>query len=297
MTTFGTLIDEVSLALAGYTMRQDTMTSLTNAIDADDLTVTLQSVENIGQGIIEIDDELLYVQAVNRQSSTVTIAPWGRGYMGSTAASHLAGAKVSAAPTFPRKAIANAINDTINAVYPDVFGVASYTFSFTPAVTSYQLPAVLQNIISVTYEEVGPSKEWIPIRRYDLDGMANTGAFGTGNSITIRQYVTPGRTVNVFYSKEPTNLSSPSDVFTSVTGLPASCIDVIKYGAQHRLITNIEPGRLSVTAPEPDYNSSRITFGSGTNTAKYLYALYQQRLTEESKKLKGKYGIRIHYTR
>lgn len=297
MTTFGTLIDEVSLALSGYTMRQDTMTSLTNAINATDLTVTLQSVENIGQGIIEIDDELLYVQAVNRQSSTVTIAPWGRGYMGSTAASHAAGAKVSASPTFPRKAIANAINDTINAVYPDLFGVSACTFTATPAVTSYSLPADLQNIISVTYEEVGPSKEWIPIRRYDLDGMTNATAFTTGNSITIRQYVTPGRTVNVFYAKEPTNLSTSSDNFVTVTGLPASTIDVIKYGAQHRLITNIEPGRLSMTSPEADYNSARVTFGSGTNTAKYLYALYQQRLAEESKKLKGKYGIRIHYSR
>lgn len=297
MTTFGTLIDEVSLALSGYTMRQDTMTSLTNAINATDLTVTLQSVENIGQGIIEIDDELLYVQAVNRQSSTVTIAPWGRGYMGSTAASHAAGAKVSASPTFPRKAIANAINDTINAVYPDLFGVSACTFTATPAVTSYSLPADLQSIISVTYEEVGPSKEWIPIRRYDLDGMTNATAFTTGNSITIRQYVTPGRTVNVFYAKEPTNLSTSSDNFVTVTGLPASTIDVIKYGAQHRLITNIEPGRLSMTSPEADYNSARVTFGSGTNTAKYLYALYQQRLAEESKKLKGKYGIRIHYSR
>ena len=297
MTTFSTLIDEVSLALAGYTMRQDTMTSLTNAISASDLTVTLQSVENIGQGIIEIGDELMYVQAVNRQSSTVTIAPWGRGYMGSTASTHAANARVSAAPTFPRKAIGDALNDTIRAVYPDLFGVAATSFTFTPAVTTYSLPVDVQSIISVTYEEVGPSKEWIPVRRYDLDGMANATAFTTGNSITIRQFVTPGRLVNVFYMKEPTTLSAPADVFTDVTGLPQSVVDVIKYGAQHRLLTNIEPGRLSMTSPEADYNSARVTFGSGTNTAKYIYALYQQRLTEESKKLKGKYGIRIHFTR
>lgn len=297
MTTFGTLIDEVSLALSGYTMRQDTMTSLTNAIDSDDLTIVVQSADNIGQGIIEIDDELMYVQTVNRTASTLTIAPWGRGYMGTTAASHSANAKVSATPTFPRRAIANAINDTIRATSGMLFAVKNTTFDFTPAVTSYALPADADVILSITYEEVGPSKEWLPIRRYDVDRSANTTAFPTGVAVTIRQYVEPGRKVNVRYTSDPTPMSASGDSFTTVTGLPQSCEDVIKYGAQHRLLTNIEPGRLSITSPEADYNSNRVQFGSGTNTAKYIYALFQQRLVEESVRLKSKYGTRVHYTR
>ena len=297
VTTFKNMVDSVSLALAGYTMRQDTMTSLANAITSSDLTITVQSVENIGQGIIEIDDELMYVQAVNRQASTLTIAPWGRGYMGSVATAHDANAKVSAAPTFPRKAIEDAINDTIRSVSSLLFGVGFTTFTFTPATTTYAMPAEADGILSITYEEVGPSKEWIHIRKYDLDKSANTTAFPTGRTVTIRQYVEPGRTVSIRYSKDPSVLVNGTDVFTTVTGLPDSCEDVIRYGAQHRLLTNIEPGRLSITAPEADYNSNRVTFGSGTNTAKYIYALFQQRLAEESKRLKSKYGTRVHYTR
>lgn len=291
------MIDQVNLALAGYTMRQDTMTSLATAIDADDTTITLISVDNIGQGVIEIEDELVYVTVVNRQASTVTVPAWGRGYNGTVAASHAAGVRVTATPTFPRKAIADAINDTIRAVSSDLFTVGTTTFTFSPAVNTYALPAGTDGILSIAYEQIGPSKEWVKIRKYDMTKAANTTAFPTGVSVTIGQYVEPGRTVNVKYSGDPNVLVNASDVFTTTTGLPASCEDVIRYGAQHRLLTNIEPGRLAMTSPEADYQSTRVTFGSGTNTAKYVYALFQQRLAEESKRLKGKYGSRIHYTR
>jgi hypothetical protein len=42
--------------------------------------------------------------------------------------------------------------------------------------------------------------------------------------------------------------------------------------------------------------SAKIQMGSGTNVAKYIYALYSQRMTEEAGKLLRKYPVRVHYT-
>ena len=297
MTTFNQLIDEVSLKLSGYTMRQDTMTTLSTAINSTATSVVVANADGIGQGIIEIDDELMYVTAVDRPSSTLTIAPWGRGYLGTTAASHDVNARVTAAPSYPRHEVKNAINDTILAIGDTIFGVGTFSFTYNPAVITYSAPADTDVILTVTYEEIGPSKQWIPIRRFDLDRTMPTTAFSTGKALTIGQQIQPGRTVQVSYIKETTTLSSGSSVFETVTGMPASAKDVVVLGAVYRILSMIEPGRVNYETPEAAYQQGRVPFGSGTNTAKYVFALFQQRLNEESKKLKSKYAVRVHFTR
>ena len=297
MTTFNQLIDQVALKLAGYSMRQDAMTHLATGIDSDDLSIVLGSVTDAGQGLIEIDDELMYVTGVDRPSATLTVAPWGRGYAGTTAVSHAANARVTIMPSYPRAEIKNAINETILAVFPKVYGVASTTFTYSPVQTTYQIPAAVQKVLSVTFEKTGPSKEWMPIRKWDVDRMANTGEFNSGVTLTLSQPAEAGSTVNVFYSKEPTVMSSGSDVFETVTGLPSSAKDLIVLGAVYRLLTMVEPGRATFASPEADYQQNRINYGQVTNVARTIYALFQQRLDEEGKKLDNKYGIRVHYTR
>ncbi len=85
--------------------------------------------------------------------------------------------------------------------------------------------------------------------------------------------------------------------YEDVTGLPLSCKDVIIYGAAYRMASMIDPGRLTLTAPEADIQSNKIPLNAGTNAARYLLALYTQRLDEESRKLRDRYPIRVHYTR
>lgn len=296
MTTYNQLVEEVLINLEGFTLRQDRTTYLTSGIDSDDLSLALASGENIGKGVVEIDDELIHLDSVDRTDKSAVISPFGRGYRGTTAASHSANAKVTFSPSFPKVSIKRAINDAIKAVYPNIYGVATTTFTANSAQTTYSLPAAVETVLAVSWDSVGPSGEWIPIRRWRHDPTANSTEYANSNSISIYDGIVPGRTVQVVYTKEPTELSSGSDVFTTVTGLPASCRDVIVYGAAYRMVSFIDPGRLTFTSPEADQNDTTRQFGSGTNTARYLLALYQQRLQEESQKLNGKYPVRVHYT-
>ena len=298
-TTYADLVNEISLNLSGYTLRQDRTTHLTQAINDSELTLNFGSVTNIGKGAVEIDDELLWLDTYDRVSNSAVVAPYGRGYYGTTKASHAVNSKVTIAPTFPRATIKKAINDTIDAVFPELFGVGVHTFNFNQVKTTYSLPADVETILYVSWKSTGPTEEWIPLRNWRADPLANTTAFTTGQSISVYDRVDAGRTVQVFYTKKPTTLtaSSSTDVFETVTGLPSSAKDVIVYGAAYRLSSFIDPGRLNYSSAEADNADTKIQYGSGASTARFLLALYQQRLREESKKLRDVYPTRIHYTR
>ena len=295
MTTFNDLAEEVLINLEGFTMRQDRTTYLTAAIDDNDLSIALASGDNIGKGILEIDDELLHIDSVDRSDRSAVISPFGRGYRGTTAASHSVNAKVVFAPSFPRISVKRAINDTLRAIYPNVYGVATYTFTFNASQNTYQLPVAAETIIAVSWDSIGPSGEWIPIRRWRHDPMAATADFANGNTITLNEGIISGRTVQVVYAKTPTPLSANADVFTTVTGLEETSRDLVVYGASYRMASFLDPGRLTFTSPEADANDQTRPFGSGTSTARYLLALYQQRLQEETNRLNGKYPVRVHY--
>jgi hypothetical protein len=295
VTTRDNLVEDIIGNLSAYTLRQDRSTYLTSSLSASALTMNLASVENIGKGLMEVDDELLWVDSTDRISNTVAIAPYGRGYRGTDADDHDALSKVTVSPTFPRYQVIRAINQTIGAVYPRIFATNSTTFSYTASILTYNLPAEVDDVLAVSWQTVGPTQEWVPIRRYRVDKTAAVSSFAGGKSITIYDLVTSGRTVQVFYTKKPSALNSASSTFAS-TGLPESSEDVITYGAAYRLISFIDPARLTFSTPEANENDPNRPLGSGANAARFLLALYQQRLEEEASKLRDEYPVRVHFT-
>lgn len=298
-TTYANMVNEILLNLSGYTLRQDRTTHLTQDLTSSGLSLNLGSTTNIGKGVVEIDDELIWLDSYDRVSSSATIAPYGRGYNGTTAEAHTTNTKVTVSPTFPKASVKKAINDTIDAVFPQLFAVGSYEFNYNPAVSAYQIPAEVQTVLYVSRSLSGASKEWLPVKGWRHDPLANSTAFTTGNSISIYDNVEAGRKVQVFYTKKPATLeaSAPSAIFETVTGLPSSCKDVIIYGASYRLSAFIDPGRLNYSSAEADNADTKIQYGSGASTARFMLGLFQQRLQEESGKLKDVYPTRIHYTR
>jgi hypothetical protein len=127
--------------------------------------------------------------------------------------------------------------------------------------------------------------------------MANTGAFTSGHTITVYDGITPGRTVQVYYTKEPSLLVNNSDEFTTVTGLTESCRDIVALGAAYRLLSYIDPGRINLASAESDTADTNLPSTAGTSASRYIFALYQQRLNEEAGKLQGKFPTKIRYNR
>lgn len=303
-TTLGNLIDDTQLDIQGFTYRQDRATYLTQACTSGDTLLYLASTDNIGKGIIEIDGEMMWVDAYDRQANTVTISPYGRGYNSTTATSHVVGSKVVITPTYPRVAVKRAINDTINAVYPKVFAVGSTTVTFLASRTTYQVPSEAIQVLSMTWRTVGPTREWLPIRQWRWDALANQSVWtpdstdpANARTVSIYDNVLPGRPIQINYSHLPNLMENESDNFESTTGLPSSMRDVIIYGAAFRLTSYIDPARVSVTSAAADEFDTKRPYGAGTSISRNLQALYTQRLEEESLKQKLQYPVRVHYSR
>ena len=305
MTTLTNMIDEVAVNLSGYTFQQDRATYLTHAVttttssSASPLVLQLGSTDSVGKGVIEIDEELLWVDSFDRVANTATVAPFGRGYLGTTAATHTIDTKVTISPTFPRFNIKRAINDTIRALGANIFAVKTTTFTFTSSVSTYAFNNLnIKNILSVTWQDIGPSKEWVPLRRWDFDSLASTTAFGSGaQTITLGEAPVSGRTVKVVYATDPEPFTSNSDVYTTVTGLPESTRDVVVLGAAYRLLSFLDPARASQVSPQTDETDSKRPYGASQTATKQLYALYVQRLDEETKSQQSNYPIKVHYSR
>ena len=301
MATLSNLVDEVKANLQGYTLNQDRITYVANprGISSTDIAIKVGSQDNLSKGIVEIDDELIYVDSFDKTTNTLNVIPagFGRGFQATTAASHAQYAPVILSPTFPRASIKKAINDTIGSLFPKLWGTASTTFTFNGVVNTYTLPTEAQDVLSVSWQSVGSSKEWYPVKRWRPDPMANTGAFTSGNTITVYDGITPGRTVQVFYTKEPSLLVNNSDDFSTVTGLTESCRDVVALGAAYRLLSYLDPGRINLASAEADTADSKLPSTAGTSASRYIFALYQQRLNEEAGKLQGKFPTKIRYNR
>lgn len=297
MATLAEMVDEVRSSLAGYTLRQDRITYLNSAISTTDTAIQVGSSSNLAKGIIEIDDELIWIDNFSTSNNTLNAAPgFGRGWQGTSPAPHAQYAQVTLTPTFPRTVIKQAINDTINSFYPKLWAINSTTFTFNASQTTYPLPDDCESIIYASWQTTGSSLEWLPVNRWRADPMANVAAFNTNNTINIYENIQPGRTVQVWYTTTANTLDANTDDFADVTGLPDSCRDVVTLGASYKLLSYVDSGRINLSSAEADLNDTKIPSSAGVASSRYIFALYNQRLNEESLKLQDKFPIRVHYT-
>ena len=309
-TTLTNMIDEVAVNLAGYTFQQDRSTYLKTAVttttssSASPLILSLGSTDSVGKGVVEIDEELMWVDSYDRIANTATVAPYGRGYLGTTAATHSADVRVAISPTFPRFNVKRAINDTVRALGANIFAVKSTTFTFNAAVSTYAFANLdIKNILTVTWQSIGPSKEWIPLRKWDFDSIANPEAFGYTSgtdqvqTITLGEAPISGRTVKITYATDPVAFTTNAQDYVEQTGLPESTRDVVILGAAYRLLSFLDPARAAQVSPQADETDSKRPYGASQTATKQLYALFSQRLAEETKSQQQNYPPKVHYSR
>lgn len=295
--TFAQIVSRVKQQLLGYTRDQASISYLTAGMTATDtqFTVDPETVTNISRGLIEIDSELILVKKYDRATGTVTVLGGtnGRGVEGTTAASHSINAIVTDDPMYPTSRVKEAINDTINGTFPDLWVFADYEFPKIAARYEYPLPTDVEDVYKVTVNTIGPSAVWFPLSSWRFNPSASVTAgqvkptpTPTGKSLQImRDFIVPGRNIRVEYIKKPNTLTNDSDDFTTTTGYPDRYIDLITYGACWRLLPAYESARLQQQAIEATERAPLVPTGAGSNASKYYMALYQQRLAEERTRL------------
>ena len=305
-STLDVLTDEVVMNLAGYTLQQDRTTHLTSNITTTTSTLAAPTTfslnaDEIGSGIVEIGDELLWVDSYDRISKTATIPPYGRGFIGTTAATHDAGDRVVITPTFPRSSVKRAIQDTIRGIGSSIYAAKNTSFNYSPSIDVYAFNNLnIQNILRISWEDTGSTKRWVPIVRWSWDSFPDQTTWGANSqTLTINdRFVQAGRKVSVTYATSPSLLSTSStDSFNQQTYLPESVRDVVVLGASYRLLSFLDPARNAISSPQADEIDTKRPYGSSNAATRALYQLYATRLAEEVQSQQQQYPPRIHYTR
>lgn len=297
MSTFRQLVDRTLQSLQGDALDQTEQTHLTAAITDADLELTVDDPSQVSAGLAEIGDELVWVKSVNRQTSVVTLSPYGRGYRSTTAAGYDEGTAILNNPRYSRARVKEALNTAIESVYPDLFVVKNTNISYVAARLTYELPADCEQIHSLSWESIGPSRMWIPINQYRFDPRADTTDFPNGKSVDVYESIIPGRDVRVTYLTSPSLLEEDADDFVTTTGLSVTAEEAIVYGACHRLVGFMEPARLQTSSVESSARSQLVQPGASVNAAKFFYGLYLESVNTERERLLRLHPGTVHRTR
>lgn len=297
MPSFSDLVDETLIALSGYTQRQDQSTYLTAAMTDTELTMTVDDAAVLSKGLVEVGDELMWVESFDRATNVATIAPYGRGFRSTQKAPHSIGDRVTISPSFPKDVIRKQLNNSVTGVFPDLHGVFYATFIFVSSQNTYELPSEVDEILQVTWQTTGPTQEWLPVRQYAINKNAYVGQFNTGKTISVYDGIVPGRTVHVVYSRQPQELYLSSDDFQDVTYLPAYAKEPVVLGAAYRVAGYLDVSRLPGQSAEVDQIDQASPIGSGGTVTRALFQLYQQRLAVARLRQQEDFPIRVRYGR
>lgn len=288
-STFLDLQNRVKQLLYGISWDQEQYTYVTSSVGISDTLLSVNDATQVSRGLVEIDSELINVQSFSIPNNTITAFPFGRGYYGSTAATHAVNAPVINNSKFPKIRVQESINDIINEVYPTLFAVSTSEFPKNAVQYNYPLPATVDDVLQVNYQVIGPSLTWPSMRRWRFDPNASPGTFSTGKSVNLQEEVTPGRLIRVTCVSQPTTLVNDTDGFAAVSGLPESAKDAVVYGAAAKLMVAYDAARLQMDSVEAAERAAVTQPTSASNTSKYFMAIYQERLDLEGKKLRDRY--------
>ena len=290
MSTLNDLIDSIAASLHSYTGVQEQATWLTADATADDLNLTVDQSDRIMRGISEVEDELVYVDVSDQGS--LKLAPFGRGYRGSTAAAHAANAKVTFDPSFPRVEIRRAIDQCVAGLYPQLYQIKTTDLTASAVAVGYELPADCDRVLRVEAQRLSdPVDYWQPVSRWSFDPASPES---TGKALNVVEAWPPGSTLRVVYAAPFGTFSDGSDTLESI-GLQESHADLILYCVAARMVRFLDPGRLQIQAVENLSRSTVVQVGDASKVANQLYAMYQQRLAEERSRLLRLTPSQINY--
>ena len=148
MTTLNDLIESIGSSLRSFTGIQEEMTWITETCDETQTTLPVAASDVVMRGIAEIEDELIYVDSTTADG--LVLPPFGRGFRGTTAASHNPGTKITWDPIFPRAEIRRAINQCIESLFPTLYQIKTTTLTVNPSVVGYELPSDCEGVLTIT---------------------------------------------------------------------------------------------------------------------------------------------------
>lgn len=288
MSSVGTVVDRTLRQLMSGSVEE--RNKIVSAITATATSVSLQ-YELAGirpGGVIQIDNELMYVWEVTSGSKSIVIE---RGWNGTTAAAHAANAIVTVDPKFPRAQILEAINaelDDLSSPVNGLFQIKSLELNYNGTAAMVNLPTTdkIIDIVSVSIRYL--ADDYPKIRRCRLIRDLPNDDFNSGYAIRLDEEVRAGRMV-VVYKAPFTSVTTEAQNLQNIAGVPASCEDILMMGAQIRLISPREMKRNFTETQGDTRRADEVPSGSVAGSVNQIIRMRRDRIVSESAKLKRQY--------
>lgn len=259
--------------------------SITNVASTATMEFAMGSI-NTG-AVLGIDLEELYTWSIAGSVATVQ-----RGWNGSTAATHADDAIVEVNPLFSAWRIFNEINAELHSITPAIYQVKTVSVTATVA-SSYNMAADVLDVLTVQYNDIGPSQDWPVLSRWAFLANQDTSSFASGKALTFYEMPIPGRTLRITYAAPLAPLATIGDTVETTSGIPASAVDIPAIGAAARLLSSREARRSQLDAQPEPRQAQDVPPGAAGDGASRLFALRDRRVREESSKLQRVYPTRI----
>lgn len=230
------------------------MTSGETTLSADFSDLPPEEEDLVASGVIlEVDQELIYADSDPDASDVITVL---RGQFGTTAAAHDNGAFVFVAPTYPRRTVFDAVADSIETLWPDLWTVGvEETFA---AVNPIELPSdaggVLDLLVNVgaRWRRLGT---WTDLQDFPLSS--------TGNAVQIFGVPT-NAAIQVYYQKKTTRPTLESDLLADL-GVEDGWVKAVVVGAVAQLAASIDLDAATVEHITETLKMQGFPPGSGRN--------------------------------
>lgn len=289
--TITSLVDEVLDTVRGYSHHQDQQTSLTTGITDTDLTLVVDDVSQVSKGLLEVEDEILQVASVDVSGNVVTLEPWGRGQSGTTAAAHSADVRVTSAPLFPRQRVRNAVFGVLREIFPSIYATSSTLLDGSSTVTNFSLPVDCYHVLSVENHLIGPSGQWIPVKRWRQNKQPATVELEVLSPVAVGT-----DRVRVNYIRTPPASFGDADDLTTF-GYDYQVRDLVVLGATAKLVAYLETARVQVESMVAHGRAEAVPAGAATAASKMLYSLFQKRVEDERQQLLARHPLQLHMLR
>lgn len=242
----------------------------------------------LGEGVIlEIDSELIQVLRADTDSRTLTIT---RGYNDTTAATHTVNSTIYIAPPFTRLAIFNAICDEIEALWPDLYAVA--TDSLTTSSSYAEVDTDAMAVLRYIYPNTSSGSSFLNYIEGSVQLLRDFPGVTSEVIVQFPSDVPSGRAGYFTYKKR---FSRPTAETTTLTtlGVEEAWGTLIIIGAVAQLLARTDISTESVEFITEALESEAFPVGTGGDIRDNLVRYQQFLLSRAKRQLRKQYPERV----
>ena len=292
MSTAGALINRVSRQLLSGTIEE--RNKLATTVTSSDTSIVMSyDLAGLRTGsVFEIDSELMYVWVAESGSKTLTVE---RGYLGTTAAAHTAGALAILNPRFPQQQLLDSFNqelDDLSSPSNGLFRVVTASVDYNGADRQVNLTSATTIIDLIDVRLRYLASDYPVLRGVRLSRDLPTSDFASGFALTFDELSMAG-TLRVRYKAPFVRASTTSSDIQSVCLLPLTMEDIVEMGVMARLLAVREVKRNFIESQGDTRRSDEVPAGSMANSVTNILRLRRDRIIAEASKLARQYPLTI----